>query len=187
MVEERTHSFKELINAKQILLNGEKLISMSRQGKARATSNWMTITTIFGSFFLTMTKIPHILLPKMKLHDAMSNYYLKFSRKLTTFIKNLEIDLQMYHSHIDKLMNSEYSKYSNWYWGLIWSDLKSWNLLLVLFWKLFNIPDSWCGFCLPIVLDIKNERALKFPSHKRKCRCGFSRYIALIILAWGTC
>lgn len=73
----------------------------------------MTITTIFGSFFMTMTKIPHILLPKMKLHDAMSNYYLKFSRKLTTFIKNLEIDLQMYHSHIDKLMYSEYSKYSN--------------------------------------------------------------------------
>lgn len=61
---------------------------------------------------MTITKIPHTLLSKMKLHDAMLNY-LKIFRKQTTFIKNLEIDLQMYHSHIYKLMYSEYSKYSN--------------------------------------------------------------------------
>lgn len=48
----------------------------------------------------------------MKLHDAMLNY-LKIFHKQTTFIKNLEIDLQMYHSHIYKLMYSEYSKYNN--------------------------------------------------------------------------
>lgn len=61
----------------------------------------------------------------MKLHDAMLNY-LKIFRKQTTFIKNLEIDLQMYHSHIYKLMYSEYSKYSNWYWGLIWPEIFYW-------------------------------------------------------------